>query len=125
MLTNASSAMKDWRWFMRKMHSMVMGAKDSSGNSLSWIFEKPVHKYPENTSILKEYYAIITSPMDLGTIRSNLKTYSNPQQFKNDMDLVFDNCLKYNKVGQDSYEMGFELKKFFEEKCWKRFVLFQ
>ena len=66
-----------------------------SRHSQAWLFAEPVD--PEKFGI-KDYFAIITRPMDFGTIKTKLKEhqYVNIQEFIDDIQLTFNNCLKYN-----------------------------
>lgn len=50
-------------------------------------------------AVAPDYYNVIKHPMDLGSMQRNLKTgtyYKSKQQFLNDLNLIWDNCLKYN-----------------------------
>ncbi|POR35910.1 Transcriptional activator spt7 [Tolypocladium paradoxum] len=46
-----------------------------------------------------DYYNFIKNPMDLGTMTKKLKslTYKSKTEFVTDLNLVWDNCLKYNQ----------------------------
>ncbi len=66
----------------------------------AWIFHKPVD--PEELDI-PDYFDVISHPMDFATIKNKLNQnlYKNgPQEFIDDLNLTFDNCLKYN--GEES-----------------------
>jgi len=43
-----------------------------------------------------DYYDIIRSPMDLGTMGRKLGVYRTVADFKRDLDLIWENCLLYN-----------------------------
>lgn len=47
------------------------------------------------------YPTIIKNPMDLGTIKKRLKShhYTKTQEFIADVQLVWDNCKKFNEAG--------------------------
>jgi len=47
---------------------------------------------------LNDYPNVIEKPMDLGTVRKNLASYENVEQFVSDVRLVFENCITYNTV---------------------------
>lgn len=68
-----------------------------------------------------DYFTVITSPMDLGTIKANLhdSIYSSPLEFASDVRLTFANALKYNPAGDVVHKMAKTLSKVFENK-WKR-----
>ena len=68
-------------------------------NNQACIFRDPVD--PDKLGI-PEYLEIVKTPMDFGTIkhRLNINYYHRLQEFLDDMQLVFDNCIKFN--GDDS-----------------------
>ncbi len=49
------------------------------------------------------YFEVIKNPMDFSTIKQKLggRVYESPNEFINDIYLVFDNCMLFN--GEDSY----------------------
>lgn len=57
--------------------------------------------------------------MDLRTIKAKIKslTYDKLDEFLEDMELIFDNCLKYHKRHSRIGKAGASLKKFFEKRC--------
>lgn len=61
----------------------------------SWIFQEPVD--PVKLEI-PDYLDIVKKPMDFDTIRKRLTQnfYQGPQEFLDDIELTFDNCIKYN-----------------------------
>ncbi|KAI9643657.1 Transcriptional activator spt7 [Ciborinia camelliae] len=52
-----------------------------------------------------DYYNVIKHPMDLGTMTKKLKSlvYKSKKEFVTDLDLIWENCLKYN--GQDKHPL--------------------
>ncbi|QSZ31129.1 hypothetical protein DSL72_000692 [Monilinia vaccinii-corymbosi] len=52
-----------------------------------------------------DYYNVIKQPMDLGTMTKKLKSlvYKSKKEFVTDLDLIWENCLKYN--GQDKHPL--------------------
>ncbi len=50
---------------------------------------------------LADYFDIIKSPMDLGTVKKNLKAnkYKFVEEFLADIELIWDNCKAYNAEG--------------------------
>ncbi|KAF6804543.1 hypothetical protein CSOJ01_10142 [Colletotrichum sojae] len=54
-----------------------------------------------------DYYTMIKQPMDLGTMTKKLKslTYKSKAEFVTDLNLIWDNCLKYNQ------DMGHPLRR--------------
>lgn len=92
----------------------------------AWIFYEPVD--PAKFAI-PDYYNIIKEPMDLGTLKSNLRqgVYEDPESFEQDMLKIFSNCILYNgdtsnvslmcKQVQSEYERlarKFQLKFYFK-----------
>lgn len=84
------------------------------GKSIVW-FDHPVeiNKAPD-------YYSIIHNPMDLGTIQDRLETrqYTSPQQFFEDMKLVWENCHLYNGPHQELGKLGEKTFATFQ-RLWK------
>ncbi|KAJ3221301.1 hypothetical protein HK099_003605, partial [Clydaea vesicula] len=66
---------------------------------------------------IPEYFDVIHFPMDLGTVGKKLEkgNYSNFDQFKADIELIFSNCFLYNLPGEIVYEEGKELENYFKE----------
>lgn len=59
----------------------------------AWIFHEPVN--PDSLNI-PDYFEVIKKPMDFGTIRNKLNNNlykEGIQEFIEDMNLTFDNCL--------------------------------
>lgn len=63
-----------------------------TGLSVNWEYYFPQ---------VPDYYTIIKKPMDFQTIKNNILcfVYSTPEQFVEDVSLVFRNAAQYNKVG--------------------------
>lgn len=78
-----------------------------------WVFNAPVDVVSLG---LDDYKDIIKTPMDLGTVKSNLdrKAYKSPVEFAADVRLTFNNALKYNPVGHDVHSMAETLLRTFE-----------
>lgn len=55
--------------------------------------------------------------MDLGTVEKRLKSgaYSNPNQFADDMRLIWNNAMTYNPKTTAIYQMTVGIKDFFEK----------
>ena len=55
--------------------------------------------HPVNERDAPDYHLIINDPMDLGTMTKNLESlsYESKNEFVNDLDLIWNNCLKYNR----------------------------
>ena len=68
--------------------------------SQAWIFHEPVD--PDRLGI-PDYLTIVKTPMDFGTIKQRLHSnshYHRMQDFLDDMELVFENCRRFN--GEES-----------------------
>ncbi len=57
---------------------------------------------------LHDYYDIIKVPMDLGTIKRKLenKQYATPDELRDDVRLICENCFKYNPVHDVIHQHG-------------------
>ena len=77
----------------------------------------------------QDYYSVITTPMDLGSIKKRLKNgyYENCASCIADFDQVFQNCFTYNSpqdvdsslhalIPQDVYKMGKALEEIFRDR---------
>ncbi|RDX76870.1 Transcription factor GTE12, partial [Mucuna pruriens] len=82
-----------------------------------WVFSKPVDPVALN---IPDYFSIISHPMDLGTIKSNLEknVYFGIEEFAADVRLTFSNAMTYNPPSNDVHLMARELGKIFDRK-WK------
>ena len=66
----------------------------------AWIFHNPVDA---DKLEIPDYYEVVTEPMDFGTIKNKLNSNQykgGMQEFIEDINLTFNNCIKYN--GEDS-----------------------
>ncbi|CTQ41353.1 Ankyrin repeats (3 copies) [Babesia microti strain RI] len=79
------------------------------------IFERLVDAKKQNCP---DYYDVIKSPMSFSCIKAKLKKsqYESPQQFLNDVQLVFDNCHTYNKTGTWVALTGKAIEKYFNNQ---------
>ncbi|SPO05112.1 uncharacterized protein DNG_07797 [Cephalotrichum gorgonifer] len=68
------------------------------------------------------YFSVIKKPMDLSTIRRKLDTggYSIAKQFYADMDLMFNNCFKFNPADTVVHDLGRRLKSLFQSEWNKK-----
>lgn len=71
----------------------------------SEIFREPV-----NTNEVPDYLDIVSHPMDLGTMRQKLKTYTHLDQLQTDFDLMIQNCLAYNNKDTVFYRAGIRMR---------------
>jgi hypothetical protein len=82
---------------------------------VAWPFLEPVDPLKLD---IPDYFDIIKNPMDFGTIGKCLDKnfYSTPEQVQSDVNLVFNNAIRYNPPGSDICLMVDQLKKFFDLK---------
>lgn len=82
--------------------------------------EKPKHKkftwpfiYPVTEADAPGYFTVITNPMDLSTVRTKVDTrkYSSFQEFINDLNLISENCFKFNSSETEVFKCGEEFKR--------------
>lgn len=57
----------------------------------------PFHT-PVNVKVVKDYYKIITRPMDLQTLRENVRKrmYPSREEFRESVELIYKNSATYN-----------------------------
>ncbi|GLU13883.1 hypothetical protein SLE2022_304930 [Rubroshorea leprosula] len=81
------------------------------------IFSKPVDPVALN---IPDYFSIITSPMDLGTVKSKLgnNTYLDIEDFAADIRLTFSNAMLYNPANNCVHKLAKKLSNKFEAR-WK------
>ncbi|KAL2087577.1 hypothetical protein ACEWY4_016405 [Coilia grayii] len=79
----------------------------------AWPFLSPV-----NLKSVPGYRKVIKKPMDFSTIREKLVSsqYQNLETFIIDVNLVFDNCEKFNEDNSDIGRAGHNMRKFFEKR---------
>ncbi|OMJ77714.1 hypothetical protein SteCoe_22617 [Stentor coeruleus] len=67
------------------------------------------------------YPIIIKNPMDIGTIKKRLKAhyYTNIHDFIADIQLVWDNCKKYNEASTEIHQQAVFLEKQTRRHCSK------
>lgn len=97
---------------MKKCETML---KKLIGHQYGWVFKSPVDVVKLN---IPDYFTIIKSPMDLGTVKKNLSsgTYPTPLEFFDDVKLTFSNAMTYNPPGNDVHIMADTLNKLFESQ---------
>ncbi|XP_072321877.1 bromodomain adjacent to zinc finger domain protein 2B isoform X19 [Eucyclogobius newberryi] len=79
----------------------------------AWPFLSPV-----NLKSVPGYKKVIKKPMDFSTIREKLVSsqYQNLETFIIDVNLVFENCEKFNEDNSDIGRAGHNMRKFFEKR---------
>ncbi|KAG8368849.1 hypothetical protein BUALT_Bualt15G0089500 [Buddleja alternifolia] len=86
-------------------------------------FNKPVNPVALG---IPDYFDVIDTPMDFGTICSNLEKgvkYKNSEDVFNDVQYIWNNCYKYNNKGDYIVELMKRVKKNFM-KYWTALGLF-
>ena len=76
------------------LFSAIRYCKTASGNNLA----EPFLTLPSKRE-LPDYYETIKNPISLNAIRKKLKNneYSDTEGLYNDLNLMFENCKKYNR----------------------------
>lgn len=66
---------------------------------------------------IMDYFDIIARPMDLSTVRKKLShnCYKSASEFVQDMNLIWDNCYRYNGEAHDISKCAKELQSSFVE----------
>ncbi|XP_040915097.1 bromodomain-containing protein 3-like isoform X2 [Toxotes jaculatrix] len=84
-------------------------------HQFAWPFYQPVDAVALG---LPDYHTIITSPMDLGTIKKRLENnyYWSASECMQDFNTMFTNCYIYNKPTDDIVLMALALEKIFLQK---------
>uniref|UniRef100_A0A8C2XIT7 Bromodomain containing 3 n=1 Tax=Cyclopterus lumpus TaxID=8103 RepID=A0A8C2XIT7_CYCLU len=84
-------------------------------HQFAWPFHQPVDAVALG---LPDYHKIITSPMDLGTIKKRLENdyYCNAGDCMQDFNTMFTNCYIYNKPTDDIVLMALAVEKVFLQK---------
>ncbi|OEL35923.1 Transcription factor GTE8 [Dichanthelium oligosanthes] len=69
---------------------------------------------------IPDYFDIIKTPMDLGTVQKKLESgsYTSPSDFAADVRLTFNNAITYNPRGHAVHDMAIQLNKMFENR-WR------
>jgi len=84
-----------------------------SGHEDSWPFLTPV-----NTKQFPTYKKIIRVPMDISTIRKKLNDgiYKGRDEFKDDVNMIFQNCQIFNEDDSPVGKCGRNMKGFFQKR---------
>ncbi|XP_038124171.1 bromodomain-containing protein 3-like [Cyprinodon tularosa] len=84
-------------------------------HQFAWPFYQPVDAVGLG---LSDYHEVITSPMDLGTIKKRLENnyYRSSSECLQDFNTMFTNCYIYNKPTDDIVLMALALEKIFLQK---------
>jgi bromodomain-containing factor 1 len=89
--------------------------KKTKYRDLSYPFLAPVDVVALN---IPDYVNIVKHPMDMSTIERKLNEgeYENPDEFEDDVRLMFNNCYLYNPPTLPIHKMARDLEKVFDEK---------
>nr|CAD7398151.1 unnamed protein product [Timema cristinae] len=101
-------AVKLQKVMQTKVHEILDFDQHEDGRQPILMFmEKPSKKlYPD-------YFQVITDPIDMLTIQSNITTekYNSEEEIVNDFKLMFNNCRQYNEEGSMIYEDANKLEQ--------------
>lgn len=75
----------------------------------AWPFSDPVDA---ETLGLSDYHVVIKRPMDLGSVgrKWDGRGYRRPQEFADDVRLIFYNCYRYNPEDHEVVKMAWKLQ---------------
>lgn len=90
-------------------------------NSHSGPFLYPVDPVQLN---IPDYYDKIKHPMDLSTVKKSVEAdkYGTLEDFRSDVELMFQNCFTYNLPDSTVHKMGASLEKYFKQILQKQSV---
>ena len=71
---------------------------------------------------IPQYFSVIKHPMDISTITQKLKggQYASAEEFRNDFELMFTNCFKFNPAGNIVHDMGRDFQESFHGEWSKK-----
>ncbi|GFU61516.1 bromodomain-containing protein 2 [Nephila pilipes] len=103
---------------MKYCHAVLKDLFAKKHGGYAWPFYKPVDVKLLN---LHDYFDIIKTPMDLGTVKTKLEesVYKTPEEFAADVRLIFTNCYKYNPPNHEVVAMARKLQDVFEMRYAK------
>ncbi|KAI8889734.1 Bromodomain-containing protein [Backusella circina FSU 941] len=89
--------------------------KKTKYRDINYPFLAPVDVVALN---IPDYVNIVKHPMDMSTIEQKLNEgeYENPDEFENDIRLMFNNCYLYNPATLPIHKMARDLEKVFDAK---------
>ena len=113
---SAKPRRKKFQQELRFVDHIVAEMNKAKYSQLSWPFSTPVDPVALN---IPTYFSVIKKPMDFGTITSKTKTnqYENAKEFKNDVELMFENCFKFNPASDNVHQIGKQYQDIFR-KLW-------
>ena len=95
---------------MRFCNEILRELFNKRHSAYAWPFYKPVDA---SALGLHDYHTIIKKPMDLGTVKTKMdsRLYSSPEQFAEDVRMIFKNCYVYNPDTHDVVAMARKLEE--------------
>lgn len=95
----------------------IRKARDQNGRQLARLFSVLPSKFD-----YPDYYEIIQEPISLKEIRSRIERgkYETDEEFRSDLDLMFQNCRTYNMPGSEVYEDSLILENIVENHFKKK-----
>lgn len=89
--------------------------KKNKFRDINYPFLHPVDVVALN---IPDYVNVIKRPMDISTIERKLNegAYAEPEEFEQDVRLMFNNCYTYNPASLPVHKMGRQLEKVFDDK---------
>lgn len=93
--------------------------KKNKYRDINFPFLRPVDVVALN---IPDYVDIVKHPMDLSTIEKKLndKDYAEPEEFEQDIRLMFNNCYLYNPPTLPVHKIAKQLEKVFDDKWAQR-----
>lgn len=103
----SSTSEQTTSFLLRTCQPLLKSLQES--HDQSWAFSVPVDPVALG---IDDYFTIIQKPMDLGTIQEKLiqGAYASVDQFASDVQLTFDNAMRYNPSGSEVHEWAKEMK---------------
>ncbi|KAL9087878.1 MAG: hypothetical protein Q9165_006440 [Trypethelium subeluteriae] len=113
---SAKPRRKKFQQELRFVDHVVAEMNKQKYQGMSWPFAAPVDPVALN---IPSYFSVIKKPMDFGTITQKSKTnqYENAKEFRGDVDLMFENCFKFNPTGDNINTLGKQFQDVFK-RLW-------
>ncbi|KAL9063419.1 MAG: hypothetical protein Q9157_008257 [Trypethelium eluteriae] len=113
---SAKPRRKKFQQELRFVDHVVAEMNKQKYQGVSWPFAAPVDPVALN---IPSYFSVIKKPMDFGTITQKSKTnqYENAKEFRGDVDLMFENCFKFNPTGDNINTLGKQFQDVFK-RLW-------
>ena len=114
--SSAKPRRKKFQQELRFVDHVVAEMNKGKYQPIAWPFSTAVDPVALN---IPTYFSVIKKPMDFGTITIKSKTnqYENARDFKSDVDLMFDNCFRFNPPGDNIHQLGKQYQDVFK-KLW-------